>query len=1831
MDSITSITIPVDNFELQTFTSTDTNLIGNQEVEVVLNTNTDSVEYYLYDQNQQLLEEDYNFIGWQANADSTATDLPDTLKNVNLDPEKDVLNSLPSTGKYYPFYTFVRNKFLSSTNSRFYIDSISGDRKELTVKTNNLTPEQLTSLTEEFLAEVNSAQYFKEFYLNFGENQSIIGLDLRQEEDTLKIKLYLPLPTNFQTKSTFWIQFRVADPIAYEVDYLQILAPEDTTLKLRGPNLNIERKKDSPNSTEYKDKTQLDFTYSTGSRAQLSSLLQEKGIELNVDYTEYSNFVHFSSATQRLQNFYYKVQLIESGSNRINQITGSTMPVGQKSQSIAVLQNEIDEIITNFDGYDYYLYYESGSKAWPKTNSVKPYTLASTGSAEVIAWYGTEGLDGTGQLQSASIYDNGNQDNLVYSTPEFIREDSDNAGYDLFIEMIGQHFDNLYLYTEAITQKYNADNRLDFGVSKDLVADTLRSFGVKLYENNFSTDDLYTALIGLTPSGSTLPLPNISTNFPVTGSGIEYIETIVSASNEVIPLDDLNKSVYKRLYHNLPALVKKKGTLAGLRLLINTYGIPDTILRISEFGGKDKDNSNDWDYWKNVYSEKFELNGTDDFTFTEWALNTDWNAKNDRPAGLAFRFKTDEITTSNPTNVSQSLWWTSTAPPTFTTKYSAITLEYTGSAGTSGSYSGSVVDPYYRYGTLTFFPDYADTTVSASIYLPFFDGGWWSVLVNSGSNGTYTLYAKNSLYNGDTGTELGFQASSSISHSSNTWISGTYSVFGNSVDTYDNLSGSLQELRYYKNAISESVFDDYVMNPNSIEGNSINSSANELIFRGALGAELHTESISIHPKVSGEAITASFASDSNIVFNTGSFTDNKEYYFLDQPAVGIKNRISDKIRLDNNNAYGTVLSNQRSLIQNTPATKKYTRDTNYLEVGFSPQNEINDDIINQIGYFNIGDYIGDPRQISSSLTSYEDLDALRLDYFKKYSKSYDLNDYLRLIKFYDNSLFKMVKDFIPARTGAATGAIIKPTILERNRQRPAQASWTRPEYSASIQPQSRGYETGSIEVFTGGPAGAVNDWIDINQSWTSSILTPEGLVTSIESSEREFYNGEYSGSVIDVVNGKLQDNPLLGEAYRLSTGDLQSLYASLDGNFNGGLTHLDGGFYRGSGSLIFDQLDSEIEYYDTISGDYTPAYTRVSNLQLNISGAYTQVEEDPTLFSFIFNFENLTTGEVLATTTYSYDNGVTFTFDVPFTTSLTLDDFTVDSGSTYGLTWSGYTDAVGDGSGLTVYDTSFTSYRITVADLSKNSKYYNDPTVFAQQNFPGNLERFNDYNAIYNNVYSNRVSNKYFDVDYTNDALNPTNFGPIISQSALYAQIQDSNYDPKSAFFEARFGGTKQTTPDFNEGKEVVAGAQTSYMAYYQYAGSSLAGREGSANFKVLYLIDEEGELIQPNADQSSSYFLNTNQAFTQNSEVDIVTFQSTETETEKFIRETATVYKPLNQVQTVLYSDTGSLDGDYLVNGFYTTMSFELVPGANNRPYDLYVQYTDGPTGSFPAGVDEIVPLSTVNIDKADGFDTSTYKYTVQRTSPLEASFTASCTIENNDTSSAAVTLTVYKDVSGPSVETIGIKTISGVINFQNVIVTGSTYLEEGDEIYMEARANRLFSIENSDLTLDPVLEISAVTTPYWTTGSVTTTVLTSSAELGAAYGEAYRQVPVSGSGFPNPVAFDLQVYDEIRFEGNEEQIYLVTNIEEFTEQDIYLNVTRGIYVTLDRPINTGNINIQYFAIRRNTVNPNFIMIDSNTVRPAGPGFIVPKYPSRQLKNNFDTIVKDFAEKNLI
>jgi hypothetical protein len=341
------------------------------------------------------------------------------------------------------------------------------------------------------------------------------------------------------------------------------------------------------------------------------------------------------------------------------------------------------------------------------------------------------------------------------------------------------------------------------------------------------------------------------------------------------------------------------------------------------------------------------------------------------------------------------------------------------------------------------------------------------------------------------------------------------------------------------------------MNPLSFEGDGINSAPDQLIFRAALGSELDINtSSSIHPKVTGSwTTTSSFNSNSNFYFNNPpSYSKNTEIFFLDQPAVGIKNRITDKIRSENDALpSGNTLSSIRSLSQTTEASASYTDNVNYLEVAFSPQNQINDDIIGQMGHFNIGDYIGNPAQRFSG-NNYPDLNNLSEDYFKKYIKQYDLTDFVRLIKFFDNSLFKMIKDFVPTRTSLASGIVIKQHLLERNKYpQPQVSTLDESEILGSVTShkvwntasQATEMSSSLIESFSGGAAGIFNKFnntttspsgslgqgpnnqLNITQSWSVTTPTLSGSVTYIHDSQAEFYNGELSGSNMLITNGEL--------------------------------------------------------------------------------------------------------------------------------------------------------------------------------------------------------------------------------------------------------------------------------------------------------------------------------------------------------------------------------------------------------------------------------------------------------------------------------------------------------------------------------------------------------------------------------------------------------------------------------------------------------------------------------------------------------------------------------------
>ena len=1093
------------------------------------------IECFIYDANRSLLSSDLQFTRYKIFNNGNSAGEQNNVSRIEIDIDQTLTLFGFSQGEYLITFNFLDKK-IGDVLQKLYITEISSDRTELRLDSIDVSSLDIIEKTNQFIQERENSEYFVDFYLNFGENNLILAnnieLDNRDiSNPTILVKLYNPLPNSFDLNSTLWVVTTVEEQTSYRAVYPIEPIVFNDTIKISGPNFNLDLKDQVNNSTLELSYNDLISTSLTSSFNQLSSLLEEKEIDINIDYTNFSNFIHFSSAKTRLENFYYKMELIEEYSSSIAVLNSTINSPNNVSSSKAVYESKINQIISNFDGYDYYLYYSSGSYAWPKSNTEPPYQLYTTTDPVVLNWIGSDdesSLYYGGLLLSASLYDLENVNNLYFAIPEYLRNDPANNNYQLFIEMVGQHYDNIWIYYKDVTEKYNADNRLEYGISKDIVADAIRDFGVKLYQNNFSNEDLYTAFLGITPEGGLFPFPNITGSLP-TPSGFEYINIFTSASNDYLPLDDVNKSLYKRIYHNIPYLLKAKGTLPGLRALITSYGIPDTILRINEYGGKDKVNSNDWDYWQNEFNYAFSTEGNN-FIYSPFSpLNPSWDSTNSVPESLMFRFKTNGLPTTN-IPYSQSLW---------SKQYDAahITLTYTGSGYTSGSYSGSIIDPYYQYATLTFYPSYVNyPLISASVYLPFFDGEWWSVMVNTDISPSpsynFTLYAANKIYEGgDNGTLIGFITSSSVTTDGADWDGNGDCYFASSSlvngISYTSFSGSLQEIRYYTNPISEGVFRDYVMNPYSIEGNSTNSSPNELIFRASLGGELYTGSISIHPKITGSWVTTqSFTSNSNFYFDqTPTFIPNTEYFFYDQPIAGIKNAISDKIRIENNVIpEGDTLSPFMSLSQMANVSQSHTQNINYLEVAFSPANEINEDIMDQIGSFNIGEYIGDPRLRSSSAESYPALDQLRNEYFQKYISNYNLTDFIRLIKFFDNSLFKMIRDFVPARTSLASGVVIKQHLLERNKYPQPQVEWEDLDISGTLKPQWNDYEPGTVEHFEGGAGGVVNPFNYINnisQSWLESYPTISGSVLILHNSQDEFYNGEYSGSNLVVTTQSL--------------------------------------------------------------------------------------------------------------------------------------------------------------------------------------------------------------------------------------------------------------------------------------------------------------------------------------------------------------------------------------------------------------------------------------------------------------------------------------------------------------------------------------------------------------------------------------------------------------------------------------------------------------------------------------------------------------------------------------
>ena len=132
---------------------------------------------------------------------------------------------------------------------------------------------------------------------------------------------------------------------------------------------------------------------------------------------------------------------------------------------------------------------------WPKYLSNGVYVNHHTTSSLGTSWY-------TGFSSTASLYDLSNDDSLTKTIPEHIRNDVNNDQYDLFVNMIGQHFDILWTYVNALaTNLYTREEHPKLGMSADLLKPMAESMGWQL-TNGKQAEQLWQYKLGLTQSGS---------------------------------------------------------------------------------------------------------------------------------------------------------------------------------------------------------------------------------------------------------------------------------------------------------------------------------------------------------------------------------------------------------------------------------------------------------------------------------------------------------------------------------------------------------------------------------------------------------------------------------------------------------------------------------------------------------------------------------------------------------------------------------------------------------------------------------------------------------------------------------------------------------------------------------------------------------------------------------------------------------------------------------------------------------------------------------------------------------------------------------------------------------------------------------------------------------------------------------------------------------------------------------------------------------------------------------------------------------------------------------
>jgi hypothetical protein len=1055
--------------------------------------------------------------------------------------------------------------------------------------------------------------------LHLGNGDNKVVTTWVGNDNSLILKLYEPLPTSVQPNQQVWISKLQSNPI---VETITINGFDESYCPpLKGPNFTLEQS----NGVAYQVFDDLIASGSETSTNLINRYLEGTGIDttiLNIEYVSgstymFDNFSHFGSAEERVNNFFYKVNLLEDYKAKYEGLTSTYNPeysegeggiltqdgyqtitedgifeiqweraqfttVARADEAKRVLET-INGILRNFDGFENFLYTSTNDLAYPKELYIHPitglgtYILRATNHSEVTAWYGS-------LIDLASEYDKYNPDYLVNNIPEFIREDYNNNDFLVFLDMIGQHFDIVWAYIKNLSKTKNLEHKQVKGFSNKLVSNLLQSFGWNP-KKAFNSPFLWEYAFG------------------------QYKDGFQKYS---MSLADANDEVWRRILNNLPYLLKHKGTARAMKAIMACYGVPQSMLTIMEFGGPQDPTAG----------------GISQFTFDDRtaAITLDeqssiivpWHTvptTSDYPNCIEFRIKPSDSIDSVATLISGSEFTLDLVQTTGS--FYKLELNFGGDESTS---------TYFETATVYISPElsgeyaYGPDLKTGSFEFPLSTEHYSNVAINRHNNPDSSSWYEVWLGTSN-GSRIITSVSMSMMYNDSQWTGST----PNLVIGGKGYAGEFDEFRLWTVPLQRSKFENHTLFPDAINGNDFDSSTKDLMFR--LDFEYPkdrtiTENIGIKNVAVSDTYGEPFASASNMYSASAypyQYTPYDRTVTANVPSLGFN--VSNKIRFEEQTLVTDLSYKQR-------ATKKsFDRapiDSNRLGLFFSPIKELNMDILKAFGDFNIDNYIGDPSDEYKN--SYRQLDILRGYYFERLDNR-DIYEYIRLVKYIDKSLFEVLSELAPARTNISKGLLIEPHYLERSKTR-----WNKPESSkndfvTSINTQDDIYvDSESI------PKDADLDIQNVT-SFDTSVSNNNGII-DLEETTFETSNPNYE-TIITAASQTLEASaPMYSIAIQVPTGS--SLSGEADsftfteiGMDKNSLANRGYGLYAKHGV-------SKTYYYDDVFGNHTGSRESVFIVKEKYTQKInTQIAGYPTTRSLIYPGERVKYVKV-PTTKYRY-------------------------------------------------------------------------------------------------------------------------------------------------------------------------------------------------------------------------------------------------------------------------------------------------------------------------------------------------------------------------------------------------------------------------------------------------------------------------------------------------------------------------------------------------------------------------------------------------------------------